>query len=216
MTTALEAKKDKAQEAIKATELLVAKQSEVKALWDNSETMFQALTEGNDYAEACKAYRVAVLSMLEAIEGKTFKTQKEMGQALGIEESPMSRHIKCAKLFRVATSEELRAEGTDELRAKVLVHKGGSEYLKALQSDNPAKEIAESDKATPSQGSKDISKKIEKAIETALLLMADSEISEEARWSIYTRIVAGAKLAFPQRLNSARQEALVKTLKVKA
>lgn len=208
---------EKAQKAIAEVKAIQTLQNEVKAIFvksEASESVFlkksEELENSKEYAQACADYREIAKAITEALAKKVFSTGKELALYIGSTENYITEAKKSHLAFLRFTEDELKQSKLSSLKIKAMAHKD-PKGLKALLADGTVEEIAEQRKATDGQG-RTSEKKLEKAIETALVLMGDKAIDENLRWSIYTRIYAGAKIAFPARLGT-KQEALKKLVK---
>jgi hypothetical protein len=208
---------EKAQKAIAEVKVLQNAQNEVKAIFTKSEASegvflkkSEELEASKEYAQACADYREIAKAITEALAKKVFSTGKELALYIGATENYVTEAKKSHLAFLRFTEDELKDVKLSSLKIKAMAHKD-PKGLKALLAEGTAEEIAEQREATDGKGQTS-EKKLNKAIETALVMMADTAIDENLRWSIYTRIYAGAKIAFPTRLNP-KQEALKKLVK---
>ena len=192
----LEAKKEKAVQAVQEVKAIQARQEEVKGLFqafDASEVKVQEMLMGfkksSTVLESCLAFRVASVSVVEALKDKVFTSQQEVATILGYDKNKMSRIVKCGKVFQKFTTEELEVQGLNELDIKALSH-DDPKVITNLLADGA--EVAEAKEAKEEAKTKAPSKKFEKAVESVIELLADSSISAEVRSDAYRRIEAQA------------------------
>lgn len=192
----LEAKKEKAVQAVQEVKAIQARQEEIKGLFqafDASEVRVQEMLMGfrksSTVLESCQAFRVASVSVVEALKDKVFTSQQEVATILGYDKNKMSRIVKCGKVFLKFTTEELAEHNFNELDIKALSHDDPKAITKLLED---GADVAEAKEAKEEAKAKAPSKKFEKAIETVIELMADASLSVETRFDAFRRIEAQA------------------------
>lgn len=192
----LEDKKVKAVIAVNEVRVIQARQEEIKALFevfDASEVKVQEalmnFKKSETVLESCKSFRVACVAVVEALKDKVFTSQKEVAEALGYDKNKMSRIVKCGKVFQKFTTEELEAQGMNELDIKALSHDDPKVITNLLED---GAEVAEAKEAKDEAKAKAPSKKFEKAVESVIELMADASLSVEVRFDAFRRIEAQA------------------------
>ncbi len=192
----LEAKKEKAVQAVQEVKAIQARQEEVKVnfqKFDTSEKAVQVLLQGlrtsNEVLQSCKDFRIASTSAVQALAEKVFSSQQEMADFLGFDKNKMSRIVKCGKVFNKFTTEELAEHNFNELDIKALSH-DDPKVITNLLADGA--EVSEAKEAKEKAKEKAPSKKFEKAVESVIELMADASLSVEVRFDAYRRIEAQA------------------------
>jgi hypothetical protein len=188
----LQDKKVKAVIAVNEIKAIQARQEEVKALFevfDASEVKVQEalmnFKKSETVLQSCQAFRVACVAVVEALKDKVFTSQKEVATELKFDKNKMSRIVKCGKVFQKFTSEELEAQGLNELDIKALSHDDPKVITNLLED---GAEVAEAKEAKDEAKAKAPSKKFEKAVETVIELLADTSLSAEVRFDAYRRI----------------------------
>jgi hypothetical protein len=208
----LEDKKVKAVQAVNEVKAIQARQEEVKALFvafDASEVKVQEalmnFKKSETVLESCEAFRVACVAVVEALKDKVFTSQKEVATELGFDKNKMSRIVKCGKVFQKFTTEELEAQGLNELDIKALSHDDPKVITNLLED---GAEVSEAKEAKEEAKAKAPSKKFEKAVETVIELLADASLSAEVRFDAYRRIEAQAGTQLKEEMKNHQSKKL--------
>jgi hypothetical protein len=206
-----EVKKEKGKQAINEALAMIARQEEVRSLFNLAEVaeekvsqLLEDIKKSPTYADACQSFRVASVSALSAIEDKIFKTQQELADFLEIDKNKMSRIIKSGKVFKVHTSEDLALRGFDELQIKVLTHDDPKLITELINGEKSIEEV----KNQKEDKKNDTSKKLEKATDKIVELLGDVNLSEFDRWNAFKQIRAQVINVMPKKIAEQEKQLL--------
>jgi hypothetical protein len=203
----LEKKQEKALKELQEVKAIEAKQEEVKALFvtfDTSEEivadLYRAIDTSEEVVTARANFRKATLALLEALETKVFASREEVKVVLGFDKNKISRLVKCAKVFRKLSKEQLEAtldkkgKPLNELVVKAMSHSDGKALTDLIaDEDATAEDLANAKDKKDSQGQTP-SKKFTKAVSNMVELLGDSNLTEEERFLGFMQIKASAGL----------------------
>ena len=195
--TKAEEKARKAIKAINEVKAIEARQAEVKNFFNIAEEaegkdseLLQGIKKSETYFEACKSFRIASTSALQALEDKVFKSQQELADFLGFDKNKMSRIVKSGKVFRLHSSEQLAGKGLDELAIKTLTHDDPKLITELINGEKSIEEAKEQKEAK----AKNPSRKFDNAVEKLIELLADENLSKAERFNGFKQIEAQAGL----------------------
>jgi hypothetical protein len=154
----------------------------------------------NEFRLDCQDYRMATLKLVQFLDLGVFKSQRNLGEHLGMSINSISRHVRCGKIFKLISTEELLAINLNEFKIKILVRTASTELNRFISDLNVAACLEYLKNKSLAHNSE--SNRLERTMSEIKSVLTDSSLDRDLRWAIYSRIDRMARTEFPENFNN--------------